>query len=184
MLIAAALIAVYIVLGVLYESYVHPLTILSTLPSAGVGAVLALMLCNTEFSIIALIGVILLIGIVKEERDHDDRLRAGRRARAGAELARRDLQGCAGPALPADHDDDAGGDARCAAPLASGFGEGSELRRPLGISIVGGLLVSQALTLYTTPVIYLYLDRFRLWAMRRRSSGPHLAPGPVPEPGE
>ncbi|HVH77767.1 MAG TPA: efflux RND transporter permease subunit [Stellaceae bacterium] len=181
-LIAAALLAVYIVLGVLYESYVHPITILSTLPSAGVGAVLALMLCNTEFSLIALIGVILLIGIVKKNAimmidfalvaEREEGL-SSRDAIYRASLLRfRPIMMTTLAALLG------------ALPLAIGLGEGSELRRPLGISIVGGLIVSQALTLYTTPVIYLYLDRFRLWAMRSRRGGPHLMPGHAPEPGE
>jgi len=165
-LIAAALVAVYIVLGILYESYIHPLTILSTLPSAGVGAVLALMVCNTEFSLIALIGVILLIGIVKKnaimmidfaldaERTHG---LSSREAIYQACLLRfRPIMMTTMAALFG------------AMPLAVGFGEGSELRQPLGISIVGGLIVSQVLTLYTTPVIYLYLDRFSLWLKRPR----------------
>jgi multidrug efflux pump len=183
-LIAAALLAVYIVLGVLYESYVHPITILSTLPSAGVGAVLALMVFDTEFSIIALIGVILLIGIVKKNAimmidfalvaEREEGLNSRDAIYRASLLRFRPIMMTTMAALLG------------ALPLAFGFGEGSELRRPLGISIVGGLLVSQALTLYTTPVIYLYLDRFRLWALRRRGSGgaPHLAPGHVPQPGE
>jgi multidrug efflux pump len=181
-LIAAALLAVYIVLGILYESYVHPITILSALPSAGVGAVLALMLCNTEFSIIALIGVILLIGIVKKNAimmidfalvaEREEGL-SSRDAIFRASLLRfRPIMMTTLAAMLS------------ALPLAIGFGEGSELRRPLGISIVGGLLVSQALTLYTTPVIYLYLDRFRLWAMRRRQIvGPDFAQDHAPQPG-
>jgi multidrug efflux pump len=182
-LIAAALLAVYIVLGVLYESYVHPITILSTLPSAGVGAVLALMLCGIEFSIIALIGVILLIGIVKKNAimmidfalvaEREEGLNSHDAIYRASILRFRPIMMTTLAAMLG------------ALPLAIGFGEGSELRRPLGISIVGGLLVSQALTLYTTPVIYLYLDRFRQWALRRRASGgPYLAPGRVPEPGE
>jgi multidrug efflux pump len=168
-LILAALLTVYIVLGVLYESLVHPITILSTLPSAGVGALLALLIFKTEFSIIALIGVILLIGIVKknailmidfaleaERRDH----RHPKDAIYEACLLRfRPIMMTTMAAMLG------------ALPLALGFGDGAELRRPLGISIVGGLLVSQLLTLYTTPVIYIYLDRFRLWsgkAFRRR----------------
>jgi len=168
---------------VLYESYVHPITILSTLPSAGVGAVLALMLCNTEFSIIALIGIILLIGIVKKNAimmidfalvaEREEGLNSHDAIFRASLLRFRPIMMTTLAAMLG------------ALPLAIGFGEGSELRRPLGISIVGGLLVSQALTLYTTPVIYLYLDRFRLWAMGRRApSGPRLAPGQAPQPGE
>ncbi len=174
-LIGAALLAVYIVLGVLYESYIHPITILSTLPSAGVGAVLALMLFNIEFSILALIGIILLIGIVKKnaimmidfalaaEREHGLSSRA---AIYQAALSRfRPIMMTTLAAMLG------------ALPLAVGFGEGAELRRPLGISIVGGLLVSQMLTLYTTPVVYLYLDRLRLWALHRRGRIPQPQPG-------
>jgi multidrug efflux pump len=181
MLVATALLAVYIVLGVLYESYIHPITILSTLPSAGVGAVLALMLFNTEFSIIALIGVILLIGIVKKNAIMmiDFALAAERNEGLGSREAiyqasllrfRPILMTTVAAMLGA-------------LPLAVGFGEGSELRRPLGISIVGGLLVSQVLTLYTTPVIYLYLDRFRLWAQQRWGGRRRLR-GHAAEPGE
>jgi multidrug efflux pump len=176
-LILAALVAIYIVLGVLYESYIHPLTILSTLPSAGIGAVLSLILLRTEFSIIALIGVILLIGIVKKNAImmidfalDAERLRglSSRQAIFEACLLRfRPIMMTTAAALFG------------AVPLAIGFGEGSELRQPLGISIVGGLIVSQLLTLYTTPVVYLYLDRFSLWlrAFRRRGAGlPHGGP--------
>jgi multidrug efflux pump len=163
LLIAAALAAVYIVLGVLYESYVHPITILSTLPSAGVGAVLALMLFNTEFSIIALIGVILLIGIVKKNAIMmiDFALNAEREGMRPREAIR---QACLLRFRPIMMTTSAA--ILGALPLAFGSGEGSELRHPLGISIVGGLIVSQALTLYTTPVIYLYLDRLSRWVRR------------------
>jgi multidrug efflux pump len=165
LLIATALIAVYIVLGILYESTIHPITILSTLPSAGVGAVLALMLFNTEFSIIALIGVILLIGIVKKNAIMmiDFALDAERTRHLTSREAI--LEACMLRFRPIMM-------TTCAAlfgalPLAFSFGNGGEVRRPLGIAIVGGLIVSQALTLYTTPVVYLYLDRFRN-AMRQR----------------
>ena len=161
-LILAALVAVYIVLGILYESAVHPVTILSTLPSAGVGAVLALLLTGTDFSIIALIGVILLIGIVKKNAILmiDFALTAEREQG----LSTRDsiFQACLLRFRPIMMTTFAA--LLGALPLALDVGEGAELRRPLGIAIVGGLIVSQALTLYTTPVVYLYLDRFRLWS--------------------
>ena len=160
-LILAALVTVYIVLGVLYESYVHPLTIISTLPSAGVGAILALLIFRTDFTIMALIGVILLIGIVKKNAIMmvDFALDAERTHGLSPEEAI--YQACVlrfRPILMTTMAAMLG-----ALPLALGGGEGSELRRPLGIAIVGGLMVSQLLTLYTTPVVYLYLDRFRLW---------------------
>jgi multidrug efflux pump len=164
-LILAALAAVYVVLGILYESYVHPITILSTLPSAGIGAVLALMVCNTEFSIIALIGVILLIGIVKKNAIMmiDFALDAERTRNLSSRAAI--FEACLLRFRPIMMTTMAA--LLGALPLAIGFGEGGELRRPLGIAIVGGLIVSQMLTLFTTPVIYLYLDRFRLWSQRR-----------------
>jgi len=161
-LILAALLTVYIVLGVLYESYVHPITILSTLPSAGVGAILSLLIFKIDLNIIALVGIILLIGIVKKNGILmvDFALEAERKegkspidAIYQASLLRfRPIMMTTMAALLG------------ALPLALGWGVGSELRRPLGISIVGGLMISQMLTLYTTPVMYLYLDRFRLWA--------------------
>jgi len=170
-LVLAALVTVYIVLGVLYESYIHPITILSTLPSAGVGAVLALLAFHTELSVIALIGVILLIGIVKKNGIMmvDFALETERKegkspveAIYQASLLRfRPIMMTTMAALLG------------ALPLALGGGVGSELRRPLGISIVGGLIFSQMLTLYTTPVMYLYLDRFRLWLKgMRQGNGP------------
>jgi multidrug efflux pump len=164
-LILTALLTVYIVLGVLYESYVHPLTILSTLPSAGVGALLALLAFRTEFSLMAFIGVILLIGIVKKNAimmiDYalDVERRLGLTPRdAIFDACLRRFRPIIMTTLAA---------MLGALPLAIGTGDGAELRRPLGISIVGGLLLSQLLTLYTTPVVYLYLDRFRLWCQRR-----------------
>jgi multidrug efflux pump len=162
-LILAALLTVYIVLGILYESYVHPITILSTLPSAGVGAILALLAFHTEFSVIALIGVILLIGIVKKNAIMmiDFALDAERRQGLRPEQAI--YQACLLRFRPIMMTTMAA--LLGAVPLAVGFGEGAELRRPLGIAIVGGLIVSQLLTLYTTPVVYVYLDRFRLWCL-------------------
>ena len=177
-LIVAALLAVYIVLGVLYESYVHPITILSTLPSAGVGAVLALMLSNTEFSIIALIGVILLIGIVKKNAIMMIDFALDAERSAGLSSREAIYQACLLRFRPIMMTTMAA--MLGALPLAIGFGEGSELRRPLGISIVGGLIVSQLLTLYTTPVIYLYLDRFRLWATSLADPPPAVLPGASP----
>jgi multidrug efflux pump len=167
-LILTALLTVYIVLGMLYESTVHPITILSTLPSAGIGALLALLAFGTEFSIIALIGVILLIGIVKKNAIMmiDFALAAER----SLGLAPRDaiFHACLQrfrPIMMTTLSALLG-----ALPLALASGEGTEMRRPLGIAIVGGLILSQILTLYTTPVVYLYLDRLRHWALRRRSA--------------
>ena len=168
LLILAALIAVYIVLGVLYESTLHPLTILSTLPSAGVGAIAALWMCDTEFSIIALIGVVLLIGIVKKNAIMmiDFALDAQRSRSIAPDQAI--LEACLLRFRPIMMTTIAA--IFGALPLAIGFGEGAELRRPLGIAIIGGLVVSQVLTLYTTPVVYLCLDRLRLKISRSKSS--------------
>jgi multidrug efflux pump len=180
LLILAALLTVYIVLGVLYESYIHPVTILSTLPSAGVGALLALLLTKTEFTVISLIGIILLIGIVKKNAIMmiDFALEAERKQGKGPTeaiyeaclLRFRPIMMTTMAALLG------------ALPLALGHGVGSELRRPLGISIVGGLIFSQMLTLYTTPVIYVYLDRLRLWIAEVRKSRGRPAEN-VPAPG-
>jgi multidrug efflux pump len=164
-LILAALVTMYLVLGMLYESTIHPLTILSTLPSAGIGALLALLMLKTEFGLIALIGVFLLIGIVKKNAIMmvDFALDAQRRLN----LTPRDAiyQACMTRFRPILM-------TTCAAifgafPLVFAAGAGVEMRRPLGITILGGLIVSQLLTLYTTPVVYLYLDRFRLWMQSR-----------------
>jgi multidrug efflux pump len=162
LLILTALLAVYIVLGVLYESYVHPITILSTLPSAGVGALLALLATGTEFSLIALIGVILLIGIVKKNAIMMIDFALDVERTRG--LSPRDsiFEACKLRFRPIMMTTMAA--MLGAVPLALGQGDGAELRRPLGIAIVGGLIVSQLLTLYTTPVVYLYMDRFRLWS--------------------
>ncbi|SDR51361.1 multidrug efflux pump [Rhizobiales bacterium GAS113] len=167
-LIAAAIIAVYIVLGILYESFIHPLTILSTLPSAGVGAFLALMVLHYDFSLIALIGVILLVGIVKKnaimmidfalDRERNRNMTPRDSIYEACLLRFRPIMMTTMAALLGS------------LPLALGSGAGSELRRPLGIAVVGGLMLSQILTLYTTPVIYIYLSRFARWG--RRSAKP------------
>ncbi len=166
LLILAALVCVYIVLGVLYESYIHPITILSTLPSAGVGALLALLLLRTDLGIIALIGMVLLIGIVKKNGIMmvDFALEAERKEGKGPEEAIREA--CLLRFRPIMMTTMAA--LLGALPLAVGHGIGSELRRPLGIAIVGGLIFSQMLTLYTTPVIYLYMDRLRWWIAGKR----------------
>jgi multidrug efflux pump len=178
-LILAAIITVYIVLGILYESYIHPITIISTLPSAGVGALLALFVCHTDFSVIALIGIVLLIGIVKKnaimmidfaleaERDHG---KTPEQSIHEACLLRfRPIMMTTMAAL-------LGG-----LPLALGTGMGSELRRPLGITIVGGLIFSQLLTLYTTPVVYLYMERLRSWLSKAKPKARREA---APEPAQ
>ena len=181
-LIAAALVAVDIVLGILYESLVHPLTILSTLPSAGVGATLALLATGTDFTIIALIGLILLIGIVKKNAimmidfalvaERSEGLAPEEAIRKASILRFRPILMTTMAAMLG------------ALPMALGTGTGSEIRRPLGISIVGGLILSQLLTLYTTPVIYLCMDRLRLRVGRSRHSsnprsGDDLSPAGV-----
>ncbi len=189
LLVLAAILVVYIVLGMLYESYIHPITILSALPSAGVGALIMLMLFHYDLSIIAIIGVILLIGIVKKnaimmidfavEAERNEGKSPLEAIHEACLLRFRPIMMTTMAAL-------FGG-----LPLAIGQGEGSELRRPLGIAIVGGLLVSQVLTLYTTPVVYLYLDRLsaRLGRARRHkiaavAIGGRGAPTPALPPGE
>ena len=175
-LILAAVIVVYIVLGVLYESYIHPVTILSTLPSAGVGALLALLLCRIDFSMVALIGIVLLIGIVKKnaimmidfalEAERDKGMSPEDSIYQACLLRFRPIMMTTMAALLG------------ALPLALEHGTGSELRRPLGVTMVGGLLVSQILTLYTTPVIYLYMDRLSKWVKSRWGRGRSLAVQP------
>jgi hydrophobic/amphiphilic exporter-1 (mainly G- bacteria), HAE1 family len=165
-LILAALVAVYIILGMLYESYIHPLTILSTLPSAGVGALLVLLIFHFDLTVMALIGIILLIGIVKKngimmvdfaiQAEREQHLSPRESIRQACLLRFRPIMMTTMAALLG------------ALPLALGRGTGSELRQPLGYTMVGGLVLSQALTLFTTPVIYLYLDQFSLWLKRRR----------------
>jgi HAE1 family hydrophobic/amphiphilic exporter-1 len=163
LLILAALFVVYLILGILYESYIHPLTILSTLPSAGVGAIATLMLFGFDFSLVAMIGVILLIGIVKKNgimmvdfaiaAEREERLSPAAAVRKAALLRFRPIMMTTAAALLG------------AVPLMIGAGTGAEIRQPLGYAMVGGLLVSQALTLFTTPVIYIYLDRFSTWLL-------------------
>jgi multidrug efflux pump subunit AcrB len=161
LLILTALLTVYIVLGILYESYAHPITILSTLPSAGVGALLALLISGNELNVIGLIGIILLIGIVKKNAIMMIDFALDTERKHGKSSTDAIYEACLlrfRPIMMTTMAALLGG-----LPLALGTGTGSELRRPLGITIVGGLIVSQALTLFTTPVIYIYIDRFRLW---------------------
>jgi multidrug efflux pump len=179
-LILTALLAVYIVLGILYESLVHPLTIISTLPSAGVGALIALVLFRTELTIIALIGIILLIGIVKKNAIMMIDFALAAERNDGKNSRDAIYEACLLRFRPIMM-------TTCCAllgglPLALGTGTGSELRRPLGIAIVGGLIVSQMLTLFTTPVIYLSLDRLRVRFSREPGKGTpgFLIPGGVP----
>jgi len=190
LLIVAALVVVYLILGVLYESYIHPLTILSTLPSAGVGALATLMLFGYDFSLIALIGVILLIGIVKKngimlvdfamKAEREQNLSARDAIRQAALLRFRPILMTTMAAI-------LGG-----VPLMLGTGTGSELRQPLGFAMVGGLIVSQALTLFTTPVVYIYLDRLQTWLSGEKKDAPNeqreprggMSPSPMPAAGE
>jgi len=177
-LILAALITVYLVLGILYESLVHPLTIISTLPSAGGGAILALLVTGTDFTIIALIGVILLIGIVKKNAILmiDFAIEERRRGTSAEDAIYKACLLRFRPILMTTMAALLG-----AVPLAIGHGDGAELRQPLGIAIVGGLVVSQVLTLYTTPVVYLYMERLGAWGTRMwRSLRPQSASAPVP----
>ena len=178
-LILGAILAMYVILGILYESYIHPITILSTLPSAGIGALIALMVMGMEFSIIALIGVLLLIGIVKKNAIMMIDFAIDAERTRGVPAAQAIYEACLLRFRPIMMTTLAA--LFGALPLAIGFGEGSELRRPLGIAIVGGLLVSQALTLYTTPVVYLYFDRLRAWTHRRRAAS-MAASLPTPAP--
>ena len=185
-LILAAIATVYIVLGMLYESYIHPITILSTLPSAGVGALLALLLTHTELSVMALIGIILLIGIVKKNAIMMVDFAVDAERNRGRTPEESIYEACMlrfRPIMMTTMAALLGG-----IPLAMGTGTGSELRRPLGISIVGGLLLSQVLTLFTTPVVYLYMDRFRLYRERlkmasrgRKKRATRLAEGSAPQ---
>jgi len=172
-LILAALITVYIVLGVLYESYIHPITILSTLPSAGVGALLALLICRTDFSVIALIGLVLLIGIVKKNGIMMIDFALDAERKEGMTPVNAIYQACLLRFRPIMMTTMAA--LLAGVPLAMGTGMGSELRRPLGIAMVGGLLLSQLLTLYTTPVIYLWFDRLALRFSRHRNGNPGAA---------
>ncbi|MCU1309122.1 MAG: acriflavin resistance protein, partial [Candidatus Angelobacter sp.] len=161
LLIATALATVFIVLGILYESYIHPITILSTLPSAGVGALLALMLTHTELTVIAMIGIILLIGIVKKNAIMMVDFALAAERNEGKSTREAIFEACMlrfRPILMTTMAAMLG-----ALPLAIGHGTGYELRRPLGITIIGGLIVSQILTLYSTPVVYLYFDRLQNW---------------------
>ena len=182
-LILSALVTVYIVLGVLYESYIHPITILSTLPSAGVGAILALLVCRTELTVVAIIGIVLLIGIVQKNAimmidfalaaERQDGMKPFEAIRQACLLRFRPILMTTMAAMLG------------AVPLAFGHGVGSELRRPLGITIIGGLIFSQLLTLYTTPVIYLFFDELsaKLAAWRqRRAPAPEAAPAAEPSP--
>jgi multidrug efflux pump len=184
LLILAALVTVYIVLGVLYESYIHPITILSTLPSAGVGAILALLICRSELTVVAIIGIVLLIGIVQKnaimmidfalEAERNEHRAPEDAIFQAAKLRFRPILMTTMAALLG------------AVPLAFGTGTGSELRRPLGITIIGGLIFSQLLTLYTTPVIYLFFDTLasRLAAFREKRRGGSGGMEPAPATGD
>jgi multidrug efflux pump len=182
-LILTALITVYIVLGMLYESYIHPITILSTLPSAGVGALLALLLTHNELNVIGTIGIILLIGLVKKNAIMMIDVALEVERTQGKKPVEAIYDACLlrfRPIMMTTMAALLGG-----LPLAVGRGTGSEMHRPLGITIVGGLIVSQALTLFTTPVVYVYLDRFRMFLRSLRGGDTALAdssPAPRPSP--
>ena len=182
-LILAALAAVYIVLGMLYESFIHPITIISTLPSAGVGAILALLICHTDLSVIAMIGIILLIGLVKKNGILIIDFALDAERKEGLPPAEAIYKACLLRFRPIMMTTMAA--MFGALPLALGTGTGSELRRPLGISMLGGLITSQTLTLFTTPVVYLYMDRLRavLGRLPVKAARPHLHPSPsIPDP--
>jgi len=169
-LIVTAILTVYIVLGILYESFIHPITILSTIPSAGVGALLALLITGNELNVMGMIGIILLIGIVKKNAIMMIDFALAAERNEGKSPKDAIFEACMRRFRPIMMTTMAallGG-----LPLAIGTGVGSELRQPLGITIVGGLILSQALTLFTTPVVYLYMDRMRWWFLRRRRPAP------------
>jgi multidrug efflux pump len=175
-LIVTALFAVYIVLGILYESFIHPITILSTLPSAGIGALLAVQFAKSDLNIIALIGIILLIGIVKKNAILMIDFAVQAERLEGKSTLDAIYQACLLRFRPIMMTTMAA--LLGALPLALGTGVGSELRRPLGITIVGGLILSQMLTLFTTPVVYIYMDRIQTWLQGHRQRG--AAPAPLP----
>ena len=170
----------YIVLGILYESFIHPITILTTLPSATLGAAIALIVTGTELSLIAVVGILPAHRDREKERHHDDRLRAQRRTERGQEQHDAIFEACLLRFRPIMMTTLAA--MFGAVPLAFDFGTGGELRRPLGITIIGGLIVSQMLTLYTTPVIYLYWDRLAHWWRGSQPKRSDSVPVPMTRP--